>query len=201
MTKKTRDVDLGAISEETAPQYAERTRRHFAGKAEHNKHESLTSFLVVIVATLAVSGFVAFGNDTLTSKIIPLCLSLLATATSTWLQFRKPHQLWAIYRSAQRYVEHHIVQFRYKIGDYEQAEDREKLLAKHVSQIALAAHEMWVPLVPSPEGLERLRTTPAAQLVARPGDSHEAPRVSSGKQIDAGPQSSSANNSPPPATR
>jgi hypothetical protein len=137
-----------------------RIRAHFAKKAEHNKRESLGLFVLVITATLSVSGFVAFGNDTITGKVVPLCLSLIATATSTWLQFRKPHQLWAIYRSAQRYVENALVKYRFGIDEYESASDKNKLLAKNVAQIALAAHELWVPLVPSPEQLDRLRATP-----------------------------------------
>lgn len=165
-----RDVELDAVANEDATAYAHRIRRHFAAKATHNKRESIGLFVLVIVATLAVSGFVAFGNDPITGKIIPLCLSLIATGTSTWLQFRKPHQLWAIYRSAQRYVENALVKHRFGIDEYETAADKDRLLAKNVAQIALAAHELWVPLVPSPEQLDRLRTTPAAQLAPRPGE-------------------------------
>jgi hypothetical protein len=169
MSRKNRDVELAAIANEDALTYAQRVRRHFAVKADHNKLESLGLFALVIAATLAVSGFVAFGNDMITGKVVPVCLSLIATATSTWLQFRKPHQLWAIYRSAQRYIENALVKHRFEIDEYEGA-DRNKLLAKNVAQIALAAHELWVPLVPSPEQLDRLRVTPGAQLVARPGE-------------------------------
>jgi hypothetical protein len=153
-------------------------------RAEHNKRESLGSFVLVIIATLAVSVFVAFGNDTVTSKVIPLCLSLIATAMNTWLQFRKPHQLWAIYRSAQRYVESHLVRFRFEIDEYSPENGRDILLAKNVSQIALAAHELWVPLVPSPEGLERLRSTPATQLVPRPGESPPKKRARKDDKTD-----------------
>ena len=169
MSRTKRDVELDALSNEDALAYAQRIRRHFAVKAEHNKRESLGLFVLVITATLAVSGFVAFGSDTITGKVVPVCLSLIATATSTWLQFRKPHQLWAIYRSAQRYIENALVKYRFEIDEYDGV-DKNKLLAKNVAQIALAAHELWVPLVPSPEQLDRLRATPAAQLVPRPGE-------------------------------
>ena len=179
MSRTNRDIELDSLAQEDALSYAQRARTHFARKAEHNKRESLGLFVLVITATLAVSGFVAFGNDTMTGKIIPLCLSLIATATSTWLQFRKPHQLWAIYRSAQRYVENAVVRHRFDIDEYD-GPDKDKVLAKNVAQIVLAAHELWVPLVPSPERLERLRSPPAAEIVPRPGEksSKEGPASS-----------------------
>lgn len=98
-----------------------------------------------------------------------MCLSLIATAASTWLQFRKPHQLWAIYRTAQRHIESHMVKFRFEVDEYSDEKEREKLLAKHATQIALAAHDLWVPLIPSPEGLERPRPASSAKLLPARG--------------------------------
>jgi hypothetical protein len=170
MGKGKRDVELDALVDESAFEYAQRIRKHFADKAEHNKLESLGFFVLTIVATLTISVFIAFGDSLLTGKIVPVCLSLIATAASTWLQFRKPHQLWAIYRSAQRYIESNLVHYRFEIDEFARAKDKDKLLAKQVAQIALAAHELWVPLIPSPEGLDKLRSTPTTQLVARPGE-------------------------------
>jgi hypothetical protein len=62
-----------------------------------------------------------------------------------------------------------VVRHRFDIDEYD-GPDKDKVLAKNVSQIVLAAHELWVPLVPSPERLERLRSPPAAELVPWPGD-------------------------------
>jgi hypothetical protein len=83
MSRKNRDIELDSLAHEDALSYAQRARVHLASKAEHDKRESLGLFVLVITATLAVSGFVAFGNDMVTGKIVPLCLSLIATATST----------------------------------------------------------------------------------------------------------------------
>jgi hypothetical protein len=68
MSRRNRDIELDSLAHEDA----QRARAHFASKAEHNKRESLGLFVLVITATLAVSGFVAFGNDMVTGKII-LC--------------------------------------------------------------------------------------------------------------------------------
>lgn len=162
-----RDIDLDRLDTETASQYARRMKDHFAAKADHNKAESMLGFLFVIVGTLAVSAFVAFGKEEWTAKIIPVCLSLAVTGASTWLHFRRPHQLWAIYRSAQRYVENHQVKYRFGVDEYGRTKDKDRLLARNVAIIALTAHELWVPLVPSPEGLDRLRG-PHAPLVPPP---------------------------------
>jgi hypothetical protein len=179
---RNRDVDLDRLDEETASQYARRMRSHFARKADHNKAESLAGFLFVILGTLAVSGFVAFGTGEFLAKIIPVCLSLLVTAASTWLHFRRPHQLWAVYRSAQRYIENHQVKHRFDVDEYERATDKDRVLARSVAAIALSAHELWVPLVPSPEGLEQLRS-PSPSLVPHPA-SPEPRAGASGGQID-----------------
>lgn len=189
-----RDVELHALEQENALAYAQRMKNHFASKADHNKRESLGYFILVIVSTLAVSAFVAFGEHKITSKVIPLCLSLVATAASTWLQFRKPHQLWAIYRTAQRYIESHMVRFRFEIDEYGDAQGREKLLAKRVAQIALAAHELWVPLIPSPEGLERLRPVSPASAVPSP-PLVPAPDKELPKEVSSVPKDSTAQKS------
>ena len=175
-----RDVDLDSLETETASQYAKRMKAHFSVKADHNKAESLSGFLLVIVGSLAVSGFVAFGQGLVLARIVPVALSLLVSAASTWLHFRRPHQLWAIYRSAQRYIESHQVKHKFAIDEYGRASDKDRLLAKNVAAIALTAHELWVPLIPSPEGLEQLRSPNSTALVRppspAPGDADGAPR-------------------------
>jgi hypothetical protein len=170
-------VELQSLANQNASEYAANVRDHFAKKADHNKTESLVGFGIAVVSTAAISGFIALGDSYLLSKVIPLTLSLLSTSTVTWLHFRRPHQLWAIYRSAQRYIESHQVKHRFKVGEYRDTEDRDGLLAANVAKLALAAHELWVPLVPSPEGLERIATasqSPVGTPDAGSGASGEA---------------------------
>lgn len=152
-------------------------RDHFTKKADHNKAESLIGFRLAVVSTVAVSGFVALGDTPLLSKVIPLILSLLSTAMVTWLHFRRPHQLWAIYRSAQRYIESHQVKHRFGVEEYSRTKDKDALLAANVVKIALAAHELWVPLVPSPEGLERIATS-SKSMLPKPDESTPPPPAS-----------------------
>lgn len=180
-----RDVDLDNLEGETASQYAQRMKAHFSVKADHNKAESLSGFLVVILGSLAVSGFVAFGTGELLARIVPVGLSLLVTAASTWLHFRRPHQLWAIYRSAQRYIENHQVKHKFEIDEYGRSKDKDRLLAKNVATIALTAHELWVPLIPSPEGLEQLRS-PKTTMVRPPASSETGDDGSSPRPEDDG---------------
>ena len=163
-----RDIELDSLERESASQYAQRMRKHFALKADHNKRESLAGFTFVVIGTLAVSGFVAFGTDVILAKIVPLCLSLTATAVSTWLHFRRPHQLWGIYRSAQRYIENNQVKHRFGVDEYGTASDKDALLAKAVAEIALAANALWLPLIPSPEGLEKMGGPAKAPLIPAP---------------------------------
>jgi hypothetical protein len=108
MGRRSRDVDLAALDNETAVEYTQRMRTHFRTKAEHNKRESTLSFWFLILAGAAVSFLLALGSSGVPTWM-PLILSLGSTVASTWLHFRRPHQLWAIYRTAQRLVESHQV--------------------------------------------------------------------------------------------
>lgn len=144
--------------DESAVDFAQRTVRGFRRKADHNKTESILTFLGVLVPSLVAPIFITLGTGLVWGKIVPVVLSLCASFASAWLQLRKPQQLWAIYRSAQRYIEHHLNRYRYSIGPYARAKDKDhkdRLLAKHIDQIALMAHEMWVPLIPSADALDK----------------------------------------------
>jgi hypothetical protein len=137
-------------------------------KADHNKNEALFCLVLVIGASLVAPLFVTLGEGLFFGKIVPSALSLLAAGSTTWLQVRKPQQLWAIYRSAQRELEDCAASYTYRIGEYEQPESREKLLAKNVLDIAMGVHHKWVPLVPNPESLQiadnKKRATPERTL-------------------------------------
>ena len=106
------------VPEKTAIQYTDERALHFAKKAAHNKVESLSCYTLAIPADLGVSASLALGHSDLWSRTCPFCLSLLITRLTNWLQFRKPHQLWGIYRAAQRLIENHRFQYDYRIGEY-----------------------------------------------------------------------------------
>ena len=137
---------------ESIEEFCTRTIRGFEEKADHNKNESLWTFILVIACTLVAPLFVTLGEGLWFGKVIPSFLSLLAGGGTTWLQLRKPQQLWALYRSCQRELEDERTKHFYKLGRYVN-EDRDKLLAEKVAEVAMAAHHAWLPMVPNPEHL------------------------------------------------
>jgi hypothetical protein len=124
----------------------------FRSKADHNKRESQLCFSLVIATSLAAPMFVTLGEGQFWGKILPSVLSLVAAAATAWLQLRKPQQLWALYRDAQRRLEDLRTRFAFKIEPF-QGRDRHKRLAEGVADIALRTHERWLPIVPSSDNL------------------------------------------------
>ncbi len=133
--------------------YNMKIARGLREKADHNKFESQLCFSLVIGASLTSPLFVTLGSDLFWGKIVPASLSLVAAGATSWLQLRKPQKLWALYRSAQRHLEHERTQHRYKLGEYEQAADPAKLLAANSAKIAIDVHYRWEGLVPDPDSL------------------------------------------------
>ena len=86
-------------------------------------------------------------------KVVPAVLSVLAAAATSWLQFRKPQRLWAIYRRAQRELEREKAAFDFGLAEYADTEAAHKRLAAKVSDIAFRVHEQWEGLVPEPDTL------------------------------------------------
>jgi hypothetical protein len=125
----------------------------FSNKSNHNKAESQTLFWVVIGSTLLTPLFVTLGADWFFGKVVPSVLSVCATGATAWLQLRKPQQLWAMYRSAQRELEDHRARHLYRLNDYQAAADPDKLLAEKVADIAISVHRQWVPMVPNIDNL------------------------------------------------
>lgn len=139
---------------EPATEFAERIRIGFETKADHNKRESLFCFGATVFSSLIAPLFVMLGEGVWLGKILPSVLSLVAAGSTSWLQLRKPQQLWALYRDCQRRIEDHQTQYKYGLGEYgEDTATREKQLADNIRRVAWDAHVKWVPLVPSPEAL------------------------------------------------
>jgi hypothetical protein len=148
---------------ETAQQFCQRTIDGLKRKADHNKHEALWTFIAVIATTLFTPVFVTLGSGLFWGKAVPSVLSLVAAGCTAWLQQRKPQQLWAMYRTAQRELEDQQTRHRFALAPYEGAADPDKMLAERVAEIALGLHHQWVSMVPNPDGLRFLQppSTPA----------------------------------------
>src|SRR2546427_5729458 len=142
--------------DENALAFCKRTIAGFKAKADHNKNESIIFFIVVITCTLSVPMFITLGNGFWLGKVVPAALSTIAAGATAWLQLRKPQQLWALYRGAQRELEDQETKRKYLIGEYGTVRDPNNLLAEKVAAIALAAHYSWLPVVPSVDELGRL---------------------------------------------
>lgn len=139
---------------EDPKELAEEAIAGFKKKADHNKSESLSCFVLVVTCSLVSPLFVTLGEGLLWGKIVPSLLSLSAAGSTAWLQLRKPQNLWSLYRDCQRRIEDHLYRFHYHLHEYS-ADDkvREQLLADAVRKVAWDAHERWLPLVPTPEAI------------------------------------------------
>jgi hypothetical protein len=132
---------------------------HYEAKADHNKKETLRCFVLIVVCTLLTPVFITLGSGMWLGKVVPSVLSLLAAGATAWLQQRKPQQLWALYRTAQRELEVEKLSYDYQINHYEKADNPDKVLARKVTAIVENTHRLWVPVVPSPDSLKLVATT------------------------------------------
>jgi hypothetical protein len=84
---------------------------------------------------------------------VPAVLSVCAAGATVWLQVRKPQRLWALYRRAQRELEREKAAYDFGLDEFQETDERERLLAKRVSEIAFRVHEQREGLVPEPDSL------------------------------------------------
>ncbi|HIF9443834.1 TPA: DUF4231 domain-containing protein [Photobacterium damselae] len=126
---------------------------HFKNKADHNKHESLWSFKLIMISTLASPLFVAFGTIELYSKFVPAFLSLVAAGLTAWVQLRKPQNLWKTYRTAQRRLEVELEKYLFEIDEYSGDDKDQKIITK-ANDIYVDVHKQWSELVPSPDDIK-----------------------------------------------
>ncbi|RKS14949.1 DUF4231 domain-containing protein [Flavobacterium sp. 120] len=134
-------------------EYAEKTLKGFKEKANHNKNESLVSFVIILTSSLLAPLFITLGEGIILSKIIPSILSVIAAGFTSWLQLRKPQKLWSLYRECQRLIEDQVIKYKFKVGEYSENVSADSLLAEKVAEIALNAHYQWTSVVPNPETL------------------------------------------------
>ncbi|GAB4116455.1 MAG: DUF4231 domain-containing protein [Gammaproteobacteria bacterium] len=149
---------------ETAEEFCLAVTRGFEEKASHNKNESMLCFWASMGGALLVPVFVSLGPGIAEAlgcpnfqfwleKVIPSLLSVCVAFSTGWLQLRKPQQLWSLYRTSQRELEDNLQKYRFSVGDYAEAANREKTLVERVTKIALDAHYAWLPMVPNPENM------------------------------------------------
>lgn len=146
-----------------AERYAIEQANHYKKKADHNKSESIWCFKGAMVCSLLCPLFVSLGEGVWLSKIIPSLLSVLAAFSTAWLQLRKPHSLWAAYRTAQRRIETTLAHYQFRVEKFDDTLDSvdkaDRLLISEVTRIASEAHNTWIQNVPDTSGLNKKNTT------------------------------------------
>jgi|GEM_PF-1414777 len=153
MTLRRDDVSLMQDKFENASEYYSAVRAAMREKANHNKWEAQYTFYAIICFTLAAPRFVTLGEGWFWGKAVPATLSVLAAGASAWLQLRKPQRLWALYRRAQRELEREKAAFDFGLDDFAESDDKGRLLASRVSDIAFRIHERWEGLIPESDSL------------------------------------------------
>lgn len=127
-------------------------------KSDKNKCFSTFLFFVVLVATVIIPVLILISDNFYISKAIPAFLSASAALSSYWIQLRKPHERWALYRTSQREIESEINKYRYSIDEYDNA-SKDTLLAKKVNELALKLHYDWMPMVPTTKEIQNIKNT------------------------------------------
>jgi hypothetical protein len=141
----------------TSPkEFATKICHEITKKADKNKSLSTFLFLVVLFTTVVTPLLVLISDNFYLSKFAPASLSAFAALASYWIQLRKPHERWMLYRTTQREIESELNKFTYSIDEYNIV-DSEKLLVKKVNELALKLHYDWIPMVPSTNEIQNLK--------------------------------------------
>ena len=131
--------------------YCEEKINEMKNKANHNKNETLWSFRIIMISTLAVPLFISFGDSNLLSKVIPSILSAISAFSTAWVQLRKPNQLWSLYRTAQRELENELDLYKFNSKKYSEVEHKEQLLIEEFFSKYYEVNDEWKKLVPKAE--------------------------------------------------
>lgn len=130
--------------------FCEKKIAELKAKADHNKMESLWSFKIMMLSSLSMPILISYGSDSiLWGKILPSILSMLVAFLTSWVQHRKPQQLWRLYRTSQRKLEYELEFYRFGKEKYRNSQDPEEELIIELSKINLDTNEEWAKLVPS----------------------------------------------------
>lgn len=120
----------------------------FGQKSKHNKTETHWFFVVAIAASLLTPISIIIGGNVWLEKILPAAFPAITTFCTLWTQLRKPQLQWVLYRRQQRELEWELLSYNQAINDYENASDKNKVLAKNLVKIFKNSHEEWESNVP-----------------------------------------------------
>lgn len=145
-------------TEKKAIEFANNICNGIKTKADKNKKFSTLLFLIVLVATVITPLLILISDNFYISKVIPAFLSASAALSSYWIQLRKPHERWSLYRTTQREIESEINKYNFSIDEYS-IDEKDKVLAKKVNDLALKLHYDWMPMVPTTKELQTIKSS------------------------------------------
>ncbi|MGK0254966.1 MAG: hypothetical protein ACI9OE_002482 [Mariniflexile sp.] len=152
------------VKEENSPnllEYCQSKINEFEKKAKHNKFESLWSFKIMMVSSLAIPLFVSYGIGDFWNKVFPSVLSLTCAFLTAWIQLRKPQKLWKLYRTSQRELEKELDLYKFKAGKYSESSKADELLISEFTNKSIHINASWAKLVPSSKSEEN-KTEPTS---------------------------------------
>ncbi|MFT5297678.1 MAG: hypothetical protein ACI9YH_003715 [Colwellia sp.] len=135
-------------------EYCQSKINEFEKKAKHNKFESLWSFKIMMISSLAIPLFVSYGTGDFWNKIFPSILSLICAFLTAWIQLRKPQQLWKLYRTSQRELEKELDLYKFNAGKYSNSSKADELLITEFTNKSININANWAKLVPSSKSEE-----------------------------------------------
>ena len=138
--------------------YSESIKNGIAKKAESNKRTSdlLYKFVITLPPISTLLLLIPIESVWL-NKFIPAVLMVGASISSSWLQLRKPHERWLLYRTAQREMEYEIDQYKLELNEYTKSNDKDKVLGDKITKRALELHYQWEPMIPKLEDLDKVK--------------------------------------------
>lgn len=149
----SRDAEANFTASDTALGYCQSLIAGFKKKAKREKNHSMLWFIVTMLGSLVAPLCVSLGDDNFyVAKLIPSILSATVAFGTAWLQLKKPQHLWALYRGCQRRLEDNLAKYKFKVDEYASGE-RDVLLAKRCAEIAMDAHNEWLPIMPKGENI------------------------------------------------
>lgn len=120
-------------------------------KADKNKRRARYSALATTIFSSTIPILLAFGNGSVSTRIIASSLAAVTVVITTWVQIEKPNERWVLYRRYHRLLESEQIRYKFEIEPYEI--EREARLAEFLASIQSKLHLEWEGLIPSSEAV------------------------------------------------
>lgn len=116
---------------------------HKASGENQNKYKYLQWTLIILSASTPV--LAAINSDSQAVKILLVVISAIVAILTTGLKTFNYQETWVNYRKTYEQLKPEIYYYRFRIGDYATAIDKEALFVTRVEAILDKEHEQWPP--------------------------------------------------------